>query len=83
MNLNLYNDDVEPFLEESDGFCRICGDKNYGNITGICEGCAKKFWEDHIRKSIPKDSKVHFFKCWSHIKACKCKDTEKLRDISK
>ena len=62
-------------------YCRLCGEEVVYRDTTMCLGCYKKMEDDYIRKAIPKNSKVHCYKCFSHIKACKCPSSEKLREL--
>jgi len=68
--------------------CKLCGKKFKSNIINtsffnddlkFCKDCKKLLVKKIASLFIPKDSKVHCFKCMSHINACEC-DTKKAID---
>lgn len=79
--------------------CRLCGKDmstlessilktSYDTIYGIfCTGCTKtiKIQRDRelMKELVPKKSVVHCYKCFSHIRACRCKGKKAIDALKK
>lgn len=68
--------------------CRLCGDEfRYKNINysirNICDNCQLLSETEILKLLIPPDSRIHCFKCYSHIKACKCENNKAIDDLKK
>ena len=72
--------------------CKLCGKEfkpntintsffNYG--LKFCKDCEKLLVEKIASLLIPKDSKVHCFKCMSHINACECNTKKAMDNLKK
>lgn len=79
--------------------CRLCGKDmsdlessllkaSYDTIYGIfCSGCTKtiKIQRDRefMKELVPEKSVVHCYKCFSHIRACRCKGKKAIDALRK
>lgn len=76
--------------EKKDAYCRVCGKSfnnyaiyNYSILKPICKDCKNKINDLLVKIIIPKNSKVHCFKCFSHINACICDGKKAIDNLKK
>lgn len=88
-NFNIYTATSGSYTMPEKEYCELCGEETnldwevkMKDMPALCDKCLARWQREWMVGSIPKDSKVHCPTCHKHIKACKCPDSEALREMA-